>query len=564
MSAHLIQQFLLSLRLAAPAAAVLVAMAVGGVAIRAAEPSATERFDEQLAAGEFAPALVTARELEDAAVRDAQLVKLARAQAKAGGRDSAFYTLASVGDDRTRNSAVQSTRDALPPAGARGGMGANFNPLMDLITETVSKDSWEEGGGVGKGKMEPFTNGVYVDATGVLKRAVRVAKSTELAAARLAALEADGNADSRRASPLRKVSLTRLEKHVQLALAAGRSLDRDMLNLAGLEKINYVMVYPETGDLVIAGPASDWRVDDEGRRVSRKSGRPILQLDDLVVVLRHISDSPQATFGCSIDPTAEGLARTKQFAEASSTKPLGPGQRPAWLKKLRDQMGCQSVTVDGIDPRTRVAGVLVEADYRMKLVGMGLEQGTVDVPSYLALLNVPRGQAPPALEVLRWWFTLKYDAVEATENRDVFAIRGPGVQVLSENEMLTARGEQIHTGQSNATNQEFAQRFTQHFADLAKKYPVYADLQNIFDLALVSALLNSEHLADRVDWHMTCFRDPNQYQPALARRTTASTASSTTAWSTASTSWSASAAASTFNRGRWSRTRRSRPTPTAV
>ncbi len=385
---------------------------------------------------------------------------------------------------------------------------------MDLIQNTVYPDSWSEEGS-GSGKMEPYRNGVYIDAAGVLKRSVRTANSKQLAAARLAALVAGGNADSRRASQMRKVSLTRLEKHVQLALAAGRPLQRDMLNLAGLEKIKYVMVYPETGDLVIAGPAGDWRVDDEGRRVSRASGRPILQLDDLIVVLRLLSATPDATFGCSIDPTSDGLARTQQFAKQSSAKPLGAGQRPAWLKKLREQMGRQAVNVDGVDPRTRVAAVLVEADYRMKLVGMGLEPGTVDVPSYLDLINVPRGQTPPALDVLRWWFTLKYDAVVATADRDVFEIRGPGVQVLSENELLTKLGEQIHTNESSPTNQEFAQRFTQHFAELAKKYPVYADLQNIFDLALVSALVNSERLADRVSWHMTCFGDPSQYQPAL-------------------------------------------------
>ncbi len=178
-------------------------------------------------------------------------------------------------------------------------------------------------------------------------------------------------------------------------------------------------------------------------------------------------------------------------------------------------MGRQTISVDGIDPRTRVAGVLVEADYRMKLVGMGLEDGTVDVPSYLSLIQVPRGEAPPPLDVLRWWFTLKYDAVHATDKHDAFEIRGPGVQVLSENELLTALGQQVHTGKSEPLNQEFAQRFSTHFASLAQKYPVYADLQNIFDLALVSALIQSEQLADSVDWHMTCFLDPQQYQPAL-------------------------------------------------
>jgi hypothetical protein len=494
----------------------LVAMiALAGLCrnLPADETTSPERFQEQLETGEFAPALQAAQQIEQAPQRDAWLVKLAAAQNQGGARQAAFSTLASVSDDRTRNAAAQATRDAVPSQGARGGMQADFTSLMDLITETVSKNSWDENGG--QGKIEPFRNGVYVDAAGVLKRAILTQKSPELDAARVAARKAGDNTNTRRSSPLRKVSLPRLEKYVQLSLASGRQPSEEMLNLAGLEKIKYVLVYPETGDLVLAGPASDWRTDEEGRRVSRTSGRPILQLDDLVTVLRYLNAVPQGTFGCSIDPTAQGLARTQQFAEQSSATPLKPGQRPGWLKKLREQMGRQSISVEGIDPRTRVAQVLVEADYRMKLVGMGLEAGAVGVPSYLDLIEVPRGASPPPLDVLRWWFTLKYDAVHATAERNVFEIRGQGVQVLSENELLTHLGQQVHTGKSEPVNQDFAQRFTEHFAALAEKYPVYADLQNIFDMALATALINSEHLADRAGWHMTCFRDADQYQVAL-------------------------------------------------
>ena len=140
--------------------------------------------------------------------------------------------------------------------------------------------------------------------------------------------------------------------------------------------------------------------------------------------------------------------------------------------------------------------------------------------------------------MLRWWFTLKYDALAATDDHNAFEIRGPGVQVLSENEMLTKLGQQIHTGASTATNEEFAHRFTKHFAALAEKYPVYADLQNIFDLALVSALIQSEQLGDRVGWHMTCFGDADQYKVACsAGRHGASRASSITRSSTRSMSW---------------------------
>lgn len=471
-------------------------------------------FQEQLAAGEFAPALGLAQKVSEPALRDQWLSQLAAAQAQVGGPDAALATLAQITDDRSRYSAIQSTRSsASTTPGAPGGNQADFDSLIELITTTVRPTTWDEVGG--PGTVSEFRNGVYVDAQGQLRRALKTDKATGLATERLAALQVSENDDPTRFSPLRKVSLTRLEKYVQLGLAAGRQPSQDMLHLAGLQRIKYVFVYPETGDLVIAGPAGQWQRDGEGRPRDVATGRPVVQLDDLVVVLRYLSSVPDGTFGCSIEPTTESLARTRQFAEDSSTTPLKPHQRGAWLKALREQLGQQKIVVDGIDPRTRVARVMVEADYRMKLVGIGLEKGTADVPSYLDLIHVPRGQAPPPLDVLRWWFTLNYDAVRATEDRSAFEIRGKGVQVMSENEMLTALGRRVHTGKSDPTNSDFAGRFTQHFEALAEKYPVYADLQNIFDLALVASLMQSEQLPERVAWHQTCFGDSQQYAVPL-------------------------------------------------
>jgi hypothetical protein len=84
---------------------------------------------------------------------------------------------------------------------------------------------------------------------------------------------------------------------------------------------------------------------------------------------------------------------------------------------------------------------------------------------------------------------LDYDALVATPSRDAFHLRGAGVKVLSENELLTERGQRVPTGDSDATNRQFARDFTRHYADLAVKYPIYAELQNIFDLALVAAVV---------------------------------------------------------------------------
>ena len=61
-------------------------------------------------------------------------------------------------------------------------------------------------------------------------------------------------------------------------------------------------------------------------------------------------------------------------------------------------MGKQDITVEGLDPQTRAARVIVEADYRMKLVGMGLEEGVLGVTSYLEFRDRAGGRRPAADE----------------------------------------------------------------------------------------------------------------------------------------------------------------------
>ena len=161
----------------------------------------------------------------------------------------------------------------------------------------------------------------------------------------------------------------------------------------------------------------------------------------------------------------------------------------------------------GIDPRTNAARVLVEADYHMKLIGMGLEEGTLGVTSYLEAAKRAAPDTPPEMSVLRWWFTLNYQAVMSTPARDAFECLGTGVKVLSENELLTATGERIHTGESELLNRQFARSFTQHYDTLAAKYPIYAELRNIFDMAIVAGLIQSHDLSGQVDWSSSHLSD---------------------------------------------------------
>ena len=462
----------------------------------------------QLDAGEFAPALAAAQRIAVPEGRDAVLAQIGLAQAQAGARGASLATAGQIGDDRARARALADV-GAVPFGGRGGGTMADFDSLIELITTTVAPETWEDVGGVGS--IAPFPTGVYVDAQGVLRPLLREDDTGSLAALRASSRASTGPRDVRRSSPLRKVSLPRLEKHLQLGWAAGREPTEAMLVLAGLQRVRYVFVYPESGDVVLAGPAGNWQLDDENRVVSIDSGQPVVRLDDLVVIFRQMLDRRDARFGCLIKPRGEGLARVQALLAQPVTFTRS-GQRSQWLEELRSAVGTQDIEIYGLDPRTRAARVMIEADYRMKLVGMGLEEGVPGVNSYLDLVSVGPGQPPPTMDVLRWWFTLNYDAVLASHDRSAFAVRGQGVKVLSENELLTAEGQRVHTGQSEPLNRQFARSFTEHFEALCRKYPIYAELRNLCDLALVGVILREEDLAGAVDWHMTCFGSEGGYQ----------------------------------------------------
>ena len=69
-------------------------------------------------------------------------------------------------------------------------------------------------------------------------------------------------------------------------IADGQGADDVMRNLAGLTRVQYVFCYPETGDIVIAGPAEAWGEAPSGRMLGIESGRPVVELQDLIVALR--------------------------------------------------------------------------------------------------------------------------------------------------------------------------------------------------------------------------------------------------------------------------------------
>ena len=289
---------------------------------------AANKIDDQiqahLAAGEFAPAFQLAQTIENGAERDAALKGVARAQAASGDSSSARQTLGRMSDRKE----AAGERSQLG-----GGSQADFTALIALIEkETTGPWDAEE---PSTGTISEFESGVRVDPKGVLYKLTKEEQTGRLAALGVQARTADINADMSRQSDLRMVSLTRLEAEVSRRMAAGEPVVESMQKLAGLSQIKYVFVYPESHEIVIAGPAEGWKYDANGVAVGAKSGKPALQLDDMVTVLRTFSPGARQMFGCSIDPRPEGLKAVKQFVtDSQNAGPLAAGGRRAGLRRL--------------------------------------------------------------------------------------------------------------------------------------------------------------------------------------------------------------------------------------
>lgn len=349
--------------------------------------------------------------------------------------------------------------------------------------------------------------GIDVDATGVLK-----VKQFDprLAQQRLAAARAQADANVMQPSDLRMVSLNRLEAAIQDQLAAGRPLTDEMRALAGLTAVQYVFYYPETKDIVVAGPAEGFVADPSERFIGIQTGRPAVLLEDLVTALRAYAPGDQATpvISVSIDPTQEGLQRMNQFL-ASVRGRVRPSDAQRLASGLKQNLGLQTVTFKGIPTSTHFARVLVEADYRMKLVGIGLEQLPVPVKSYVARAN-PNTVAANAME--RWYFQPNYDGIAVSEDGLAMKIKERGVQLVGENERVAAGGRRTASRRENKASQAFCREFSEKFPVIAQRVRIYAELRQLIDVAIAAAYIQQQDFYGQAEWAMPVLMDESKVE----------------------------------------------------
>ena len=371
---------------------------------------------------------------------------------------------------------------------------------LAFANSALAQNNNNQNGG-GFGIVNNRVGGVQVNVEGVVSKlddAGRIPLRDTLRK-----MHAAPSADLAGKTEMRMVSLKALEAAVkQSKEKVAENLPDELRFLAGIQRIQYVFIYPEENDIVLAGPGEGWKVDDRGAIVGATTGRPVLRLEDLLVALRTVESARSGSITCSIDPTPEG----RQRLDALLSKQTQYSNHV--LGAIRKAVGPQTITVTGVPPESHFARILVASDYHMKRIGMKLDPSPVkQLPSFVDILkqdNVPLDNMMP-----RWWMACDYQPLARSEDGLAFELRGRGVKVMTEEEVADAHGNVSAAGRSNSAAQKWADLMTKNFDELATKEASFGELRNLMDMCVVSALITKEGLLAKANCSLPTLTEAN-------------------------------------------------------
>lgn len=340
-------------------------------------------------------------------------------------------------------------------------------------------------GGMGGFGFGGPVGGISIDADGVV-RAVDE-KVLDQSVRALRAVVATTKLPAR-AEESRTISLAGIVAAVKDAADGRGPVPVDVGLLGGLERITHVFAVPAEHDILLTGPADVPAVDAAGTVVGKHSGRPLLRLEDLVVALRAFDQSRAGGIVCSIDPTPHGIARLQDFLARQKTMSRDPAEV---FRGMEQALGQQTVTVGGVPGDSRFALVLVSADSMLKRIGMGYQpSGIKELPSYLTLVK-PGGRAS---SLPRFWLEAEYEPLARDADELTWQIRGRRMKCLSASDQAAADGIRRGIGPRDPSLDAWCQAMTEHYDRLAVKHPVFAELLNCVDLAVVATVIRGRQL----------------------------------------------------------------------
>jgi hypothetical protein len=108
---------------------------------------------------------------------------------------------------------------------------------------------------------------------------------------------------------------------------------------------------------------------------------------------------------------------------------------------------------------------------------------------------VPPGTTAATLP--RFWLEADYDPIARDPDELAWRISGRRMKCLTENDVFDAAGERQGKAATDTAAEKWCDLMTTHYDAVAAKQPVFGELVNCVDLAVVAALIQGRQLASR-------------------------------------------------------------------
>lgn len=297
--------------------------------------------------------------------------------------------------------------------------------------------------------------------------------------------------------------------------ATGGQCDKAVETLAFLRRIDGFVIDRDSHDIVLVGRVGlNW---------------PSLHLGDLVVALRdawHLYGRMRngviylTNPGVSIDPDPQVIARLGEIGREMNRGGNMESALDAWQRICRLP---QKVRVEGVPKNTRFAATMLTVDYDLKGLADGSE--AMNIKGFHSLASrhmeaakkaVQEGRAMNLSSMSRFWFYPKKLRVMADRNAAIID-KGFGLQVMTEEEYLDARGKITGKGRPHPLVGEFARDVTAYYDRIANERPAWRELENLAWMVALARTLRYRDAPDaaRLDlsWLLTEFPMPSVSVP---------------------------------------------------
>ncbi len=116
------------------------------------------------------------------------------------------------------------------------------------------------------------------------------------------------------------------------------------------------------------------------------------------------------------------------------------------------------------------------------------------LPSYLTMLKGKSSGKQLQNMLPRWWLATDYKPLLTDGQGLAWQLRGQGVKAMAEDDFLAADGTRKRSGKSHPAAQRWADNMTARYEELSSRSPIFGQLRNCMDLAVMAALLLKEDL----------------------------------------------------------------------